>query len=174
MHRKKKNHRLSKLGPIGVALLVIPVVAIALIVHTLYISGSISTGDAGVKYSTGAGVVTNSGDCAGSYADDQHLNLTWTGNPFPGDSCNITIAFASDSATVDMKLQGMNLPAGLDGLLGGDCGKLITVNQTATPAAALDLAIAADHPSGTAIVLTADTFGFEWVPAVDFISANCA
>ena len=175
MHKKSKPRRRRILGipVIGVALFAIPAIALALVVHTLYLEGTINTGDAGVKYSTGAGVTTNSGDCAGTYSDDQTLDLTWS-LPFPGDTCNITVVFASGSATVDMKLQSVTTPTGLDGLLGGDCGKLITVGQSPTPGAALDLAIAGDHPMGTPIVLTAETFGFEWVPATDYVAGNCA
>lgn len=160
--------------PLSGVVLLIPAIAIALIVHTLYIQGTINTGSAAVKYSTGAGVTTNSGDCAGTYSDDQHLDLTWNPLPFAGDTCNITVVFAANGNSVAMKLQGVSLPAGLNGLLGGDCGKLLNVGDPLTPAAALDLEIDPAHPTGTPIVITADTFGFDWVPAVDYNPALCA
>lgn len=174
MHRKiKPRRRLLGIPVIGVALFAIPAIALALVTWTLYIQGSFDTGSAAVKYSTAPGVATNSGDCAGTYSDDQHLDLTWSPKPFPEDTCNITVVFASNGNDVDMKLQGMNTPAGLNAVLGGDCGKLIIVGDVATPAAALDLEIDAAHPTGTPIVLTADTFGFEWVPSANYVAANC-
>ncbi len=173
MHRKKRKHRLTKLGTFGVALLVIPAVAIALIVHTVYIGGSWDTGSASVKYSVGAGVTAVAGDCTGVYDDDQHMTIIWPTNPFPGEACALGVVFAYDDANVDMKLQGVTTPAGLDGSVIANCGLEIVVNQGTTPGARLDLAIAADHPAGTPIIITADTFGFEWVPSVDYVAANC-
>ena len=176
MHKKSKPRRRRILGipVIGVALFAIPAVALALVTWTLFLEGTINTGDAGVKYSTGAGVTVNSGDCEGSYSDDQTLDLTWADPlPFPEDECEIVVVFAADSNTVAMKLQGASTPAGLNVSVLPDCGKEITVGMTATPAVLVVLEIDTAHPMGTPIALTAESFGFEWVPSTQYVAANC-
>ncbi len=173
--KEKKEHRgIKRVGVVGAALLVIPAVAIALIVHTVYLSGSWDTGSASVKYSTGAPPAVIAGDCTGAYVDDQNMSISWPGNPFPGETCSLGPVFAYDGAAIDMKLQGVTGPPGLDVSVAANCGLEIVVDQTATPGARLDLTIAADHPVGTPIVITPSQFGFEWIDSASYVAGNCA
>lgn len=145
--------------------------ALALISYMLWIQGSVNVGNAAVKYSVGAGVITNSGTCVGSYSDDRHLDLTW--DAFPGDLCEIQVAFAENGNTVDMQLQSAQTPAELITTLGADCGKLITVGDPSTPAATINFEIDSGAAFGSTITLTPDTFGLEWVSAAEYDPLLC-
>lgn len=173
-HTEDSSRRRWIAGPLAAFMLIGgAAVGIAAIVFTLFIQGTVNVGSPGVKYSTGAGVATNAGTCSGSYGDAYHLNLTWDG-PFPEDTCTLQVAFMEDGNSVDMQLQGITTPAGVNGLLGGDCGKLITVGDPATPAATIDLEVDASATPGSAITLDPDTWGLEWVPATEYDPLLCS
>lgn len=141
--------------------------AVALFIFTLGMTGQVSVGSGSVRYVTGAGAST-SGGCNASYVGDD-LNVAWA-DAMPGSVCEIVVVVGEDGNTVPMRLQAIQTPTGLDGMLEGDCGKTIQVADPNTYGVGISLTLEATE--GTVSFGEGD--GLEWVPATDYQPSTCS